>query len=110
MLTASTTKSEVGTARRPKPPPAIIVFSVTCSGFRPAVVAAAAWSPVWNCEPTHSVQWSSLKSTVQLIGSIGAWARYGNSYIAWIVFATGALARVAGAVFATAPGDFDSSA
>ena len=37
-----------GLARRPKPPPAIIVFSFTCSGLSPSTFAAAAWSTPWN--------------------------------------------------------------
>jgi hypothetical protein len=67
-------------ARRPKPPPAIIVFSSTFSGATPSTLAIAPWSMVWNCEPTHTLAPlilppSFCTSIVQLSGSIGACAR-----------------------------------
>ena len=40
-VTASTTKSDAGLARRPKPPPRNGVWIVTRSGAMPSTVAAA---------------------------------------------------------------------
>ena len=83
---ASTTKSETGFARRPKPPPASIVWSFTFSGSRPEHLAAAALVHASGtaCRPRSRAP-SPCISTVQLSGSIGAWARYGTSYSATTV-------------------------
>ena len=85
--TASRTKSEVGVARRPKPPPRNRVWISTCSGLRPVIWAAVPWSTVWNCVPVQISHSSAVMRTVQLSGSIGAWARYGRSYSASTTFA-----------------------
>ena len=66
---------ESATARLPKPPPAISVWKVTCSGFRPRTSAMAAWSTVWNCDPAQASARSPSKRIVVFKGSIGAWAR-----------------------------------
>ena len=80
--TASPTKSEAGLARRPKPPPRNAVWMVTCSGLTPAICAAAPWSTVWNWVPVQISQRPLSSLTVQLSGSIGAWARNGTAYSA----------------------------
>ena len=51
--TASTTKSEAGQARRPKPPPRKVVWNLTFSGCRPATRAAASRSTVWIWVPVQ---------------------------------------------------------
>ena len=73
--TASETKSLVGVARRPNPPPRNIVWIFTCSGFNPAIFAVTVWSMVWNCVPVQTSAPSAPIRTVQLSGSMGAWAR-----------------------------------
>ncbi len=73
--TASATKSLVGVARRPKPPPRKVVCTVTWSGVMPRIWAAANWSMVWNCVPVQISQALGATRTVQFRGSIGAWAR-----------------------------------
>ncbi|MNI93807.1 hypothetical protein D3C73_1518090 [compost metagenome] len=73
--TASLTKSEVGLARRPKPPPRNSVWICTCSGLSPVILPAIIWSRVWNCVPVQISHLSWVMLTVQLSGSIGAWAR-----------------------------------
>ncbi|MCY1528387.1 hypothetical protein D9M68_634890 [compost metagenome] len=60
-----------------------MVLSTTLSGGRASVRAIAAWSTVWNCDPTHTLTACSLPAetsgcSVQLSGSIGACARYGK--------------------------------
>ena len=82
----SRTKSEVGVARRPKPPPRNCVWISTCSGLRPVILAAAPWSTVWSCVPVQISHLSAVMRTVQLSGSMGAWARYGRSYSASTTF------------------------
>ena len=73
--TASTMKSELGVARRPKPPPRKSVLISTCSGLSPAARAAFAWSTVWNWVPVQIWHRSGASETRQLSGSIGACAR-----------------------------------
>jgi hypothetical protein len=65
--TASLTKSLSNVARRPKPPPRNVVWILTCSGFSPAILAAFAWSPVWNCVPvqTSPTDASMVRSTAK---------------------------------------------
>ena len=41
----------------------------------PVISAATFWSLVWNCVPVHISHASAVRRTVQLSGSIGAWAR-----------------------------------
>ena len=72
-------------------------------------MAAAAWSTVWNWEPTQSSAPPSRTSTVQLRGSIGAWARNGTSYSATRVFAAALTASGWSAFFATLPGPWQAS-
>ena len=73
--TASETKSLVGVARRPNPPPRNMVWIFTCSGFKPVIFAVTDWSMVWNWVPVHTSAPSGAIRTVQLRGSIGACAR-----------------------------------
>ena len=73
--TASRMKSDLGVARRPKPPPRRVVWIWTCSGLSPATSAAAARSMVWNWVPVQISQESGRRSTTQLSGSIIACAR-----------------------------------
>src|SRR5437879_5515010 len=80
--TASTTKSEMGFARLPKPPPSSVVLILTFSGGRPATCAALARSTVSNCVPVQISQLSERRSTTQLIGSIMTYASLGTYYLA----------------------------
>ena len=72
ICTASRTKWLSKTARRPKPPPNNVVWTLTCSGLSPAACAAAMRSTVWNCVPVQTSQRSGRTSATQLSGSIVA--------------------------------------
>ncbi len=79
------------------------MWSVTCSGASPSTFAAAARSTVWNCDPTQSCAPPSRNSTVQLSGSMAAWARKGTSYSATSVRALARIASGCSALRATLP-------
>ena len=51
------------------------MWTFTCSGRKPAIFAAAAWSPVWNCVPVQISQAPGRTSAVAFNGSIVACAR-----------------------------------
>ena len=75
--TASSTKSVM--ARRPKPPPRSVVWSVICSGLKPMTRSSAATAIDW---PWVGAQISTVRPrtwAVQFIGSMVAWARSGSS-------------------------------
>ncbi len=75
-----------------------MVLSTTLSGASPSVRATAAWSTVWNCEPTQTLTDCTLPPatsgcSVQFSGSIGACARYGKRKSASILRAAPLMAE-----------------
>src|SRR5512132_1916391 len=77
-LTGAFTAFEVSTAsatksccpRRPKPPPSIIVLTLTASSGKPVMRAPVARVAVWFCVPTQISQSFFLTCAVQFIGSM----------------------------------------
>jgi hypothetical protein len=78
-LTAATVKSLQALARRPKLPPDTSTCSFTLSMVKPAALAANWWSKVGNWWPAQVSSMPSCSHATQPCGSIGAWARNGNS-------------------------------
>src|SRR6202165_5196982 len=97
-LTAATVKSLHTLARRAELPPDTSVCSLTLSIGSPAAFAANMWSNVGNWCPDHVSSMPSCNHATQFIGSIGAWARNGNSYTASMVLTGEGAADVAGLV------------
>jgi hypothetical protein len=58
------------------------VRTVTCSGLRPVASAATAATSCWACVGPQTRHESARTSAVKFIGSMGAWARNGSSYVA----------------------------
>src|SRR2546425_891628 len=106
--TASTMKSI--SARRPKPPPSSVVFTMTFSGGRPVSRAAVAWVPpgFWvGAQITHA---SRLTWAVAFIGSMHACSRNGTWYTASCTLPPAASTFSASpSFFATWPGCLDAA-
>ncbi len=93
--TASATKSV--SERRPKPPPRLVVWTVTRSCDTPATLAATPRLPppnragaAWFWVGTQTTTSWSVTSAVQFIGSMQACARNGRSYSALMTWAASA--------------------
>ena len=63
----------------------MVVCTATDSLATPRISATLAWVLVGDWVDTHTSPPSLLGSTVQLSGSMGAWARYGTRYTASIL-------------------------
>ena len=66
--------------RRPKPPPISIGCTVTSCTDRLVPNAAASRAKLGTCVPVQTLTPDCCTCTVQFIGSMVAWARYGASY------------------------------
>ncbi len=64
-------------SRRPKPPPSRWLWTVILSAPRPVIFTAVSTARVGTCVPTQISQASERTQTVQLTGSMVAWARNG---------------------------------
>ena len=74
-MAASTEKSALLEARRPKPPPRKVVLIFTAAGSMPSAAATWTVSIVWFWVPTQSSHLPGVTCATAFIGSMQACAR-----------------------------------